>query len=163
MAAARADASISPHRRVNPVAPRFALLDLSVCAVFGEPWAGVECAEPVATGVKAYFEVPGAAGDLLGGARVDPRARAAGEEEREEEREDAKGLHPAAAVRGTRIEKQIGFNTDYAAAVHEGTDVNHQYPGAVNPKAQPKFLETAMRNNVKRVSQIVADAIRSEL
>jgi predicted esterase len=30
--------------------------------VFGEPWSGVECEEPVETGVKAYFEVPGAAG-----------------------------------------------------------------------------------------------------
>jgi predicted esterase len=30
--------------------------------VFGEPWPGVECDEPVETGVKAYFEVPGAAG-----------------------------------------------------------------------------------------------------
>jgi predicted esterase len=30
--------------------------------VFGEAWSGVECEEPVETGVKAYFEVPGAAG-----------------------------------------------------------------------------------------------------
>lgn len=29
---------------------------------FGEPWAGVECAKPVAANVKAYFEVPGADG-----------------------------------------------------------------------------------------------------
>jgi hypothetical protein len=29
---------------------------------FGAPWAGVECAAPVDTDVKAYFEVPGAAG-----------------------------------------------------------------------------------------------------
>lgn len=28
----------------------------------GQPWAGVECAPPVTEGVKAYFEVPGAAG-----------------------------------------------------------------------------------------------------
>ena len=28
----------------------------------GQPWAGVECAEPVDTDVKAYFEVPGAPG-----------------------------------------------------------------------------------------------------
>lgn len=30
--------------------------------VFGEPWGGVECEAPVEEGVKAYFEVPGAAG-----------------------------------------------------------------------------------------------------
>jgi hypothetical protein len=29
---------------------------------FGQPWTGVECAEPVAKDVKAYFEVPGADG-----------------------------------------------------------------------------------------------------
>jgi len=29
---------------------------------FGEPWSGVECADPVAEDVKAYFEVPGADG-----------------------------------------------------------------------------------------------------
>jgi hypothetical protein len=29
---------------------------------FGEPWAGVECDAPVKADVKAYFEVPGAAG-----------------------------------------------------------------------------------------------------
>jgi len=41
----------------------------NVCAVvppgaspFGQPWQGVECAPPVKTGVKAYFEVPGADG-----------------------------------------------------------------------------------------------------
>ncbi len=29
---------------------------------FGQPWTGVECAKPVETDVKAYFEVPGADG-----------------------------------------------------------------------------------------------------
>jgi hypothetical protein len=29
---------------------------------FGQPWGGVECAKPVEDDVKAYFEVPGAAG-----------------------------------------------------------------------------------------------------
>jgi hypothetical protein len=29
---------------------------------FGQPWGGVECAKPVDTDVKAYFEVPGADG-----------------------------------------------------------------------------------------------------
>lgn len=29
---------------------------------FGQPWTGVECEKPVATDVKAYFEVPGAEG-----------------------------------------------------------------------------------------------------
>lgn len=43
-----------------------------------------------------------------------------------------------------KITVEIGYNTDYDSAVHERLDLNHNYPGAVNPDAQAKFLETAM-------------------
>jgi len=46
------------------------------------------------------------------------------------------------------ITQEIGFNTNYAAAVHERLDVHH-------PNGQAKFLETAMRANAAKFSDYV--------
>ena len=57
-----------------------------------------------------------------------------------------------AKVEGTLIEAEIGFNTDYAAAVHERLDARH-------PQGQAKFLETAMRNNAPKFGPFMARRI----
>lgn len=53
------------------------------------------------------------------------------------------GTVTPAELRGLQIVAEVGFHTDYAAAVHERLDASHKYPGAVNPQAQAKFLEAA--------------------
>ncbi|HUX16910.1 MAG TPA: hypothetical protein VMW52_10590 [Phycisphaerae bacterium] len=49
----------------------------------------------------------------------------------------------------------IGFNTDYAAAVHERTDVPHG-------QGQAKFLEDAMKTHLPRVNEIIGQRIERE-
>ena len=56
---------------------------------------------------------------------------------------------PAAIEADGNIRAQIGFDTDYAAAVHERLDVKHEAPG------QAKFLETAIRNNQGKLAPFV--------
>src|SRR4051812_9555758 len=52
----------------------------------------------------------------------------------------ASGTTEEAKVDGTSVSKTIGFNTHYAAAVHERLDSKHAV-------GQAKFLETSMTNN----------------
>lgn len=61
-----------------------------------------------------------------------------------------------AKVEGSTISKEIGFNTEYAAAVHERLDVNH-------PQGQAKFLETAMRNNATKFEAFVGAEVKKVL
>ena len=49
-------------------------------------------------------------------------------------------------------EYEIGFNTPYAAAVHERTEVAH-------PQGQAKYLETAMKTGLSRVNEILGREI----
>lgn len=50
---------------------------------------------------------------------------------------------------GTILSKTIGFNTDYAAAVHEVLTAHHEI-------GQAKFLETAVRQNAEKIPEFVA-------
>lgn len=60
-----------------------------------------------------------------------------------------------AKVQGGGFVKVIGFNTDYAAAVHERMDLHH-------PQGQSKFLETAIRVNQQRLQSYVVEAMKKE-
>ena len=54
------------------------------------------------------------------------------------------------------ISKTIGFNTDYAAAVHEVLTNHH-------PVGQAKFLETAMREGAPKYGPFVGQQLKAEL
>lgn len=58
-------------------------------------------------------------------------------------------VEPAELEASGNIKAQIGFNTDYAAAVHERLDVQHEAPG------QAKFLATAIKNNQPKLVPFV--------
>ena len=64
----------------------------------------------------------------------------------------ASGTALPAEIVGDDVKKVIGFNTEYAAAVHERLDLHHD-------QGQAKFLETAIRQNQQRF----ADYVRSEM
>jgi hypothetical protein len=57
-----------------------------------------------------------------------------------------------AMLRGRSIEKTVGFNTNYAAAVHERLDQQHE-------QGQAKYLETAMRNNAAKFESFVGGRV----
>ena len=63
-----------------------------------------------------------------------------------EELEDANG----------KIGTVIGFNTNYAAAVHEITTAHHQ------DGKQCKFLETALRTNAPKMNKFITDELAAE-
>lgn len=67
---------------------------------------------------------------------------------------------PAEASR-EGLTKTIGFNTTYAAAVHERLDAN--FNTTANPLAQAKFLETPMRERAEDVARFVANEIKGVL
>lgn len=69
----------------------------------------------------------------------------------------ASAVAEPATVNGHTITMVLGFNTDYAAAVHERLDLHHAAP------TQAKFLETAMRTNTQKFTTYVQDAMRSAL
>ena len=52
--------------------------------------------------------------------------------------------------------KTIGFNTNYAAAVHENLEAHHDV-------GEAKFLENAMRTEAPKVTQFVAAAVKGAL
>lgn len=60
-----------------------------------------------------------------------------------------------------KIVVEVGFDTDYAAAVHERLNANHKYPGAVNPNAQAKYLEVPINEMRPRAMAYIAEAMRS--
>ena len=49
----------------------------------------------------------------------------------------------------------IGFNTSYAAPVHERLDVSH-------PQGEAKFLENEIRESLPRIGRTIADQVRRE-
>jgi hypothetical protein len=55
---------------------------------------------------------------------------------------------PAVRV-GESIDKEIGFNVDYAAAVHERLDLHHD-------QGQAKYLESALRENAPKFGPYIA-------
>lgn len=61
------------------------------------------------------------------------------------------------------IVAEIGYDTDYAAAVHERFDLNHNYPGTGNPKGQPKYLENTLQRLTPRFATFVAGRVKEEL
>lgn len=63
---------------------------------------------------------------------------------------------PAAWVSSSRIEAVVGFNTDYAAAVHENVGANFN-------NGQAKFLETAIKANRSRFESYVAGEVKAAL
>ena len=61
------------------------------------------------------------------------------------------------------ITVELGYNTDYAAAVHEVLEANHQYPGAINPNAQAKYLSTPIAERADQFAPFVAEQMREAL
>lgn len=59
-----------------------------------------------------------------------------------------------AKVEGSKITCVLGFNTSYAAAVHERLDLNH-------PQGQAKFLETSIRRNVPKMAPFIAGKVKA--
>lgn len=57
---------------------------------------------------------------------------------------------------GDGIEKTIGFNTDYAAAVHERLDVHHSQGNA-------KYLENAMKTETPKLLPFVGEEMKKAL
>lgn len=68
-----------------------------------------------------------------------------------------------AKVDADGVEVEIGYNTDYAAAVHERLDVNHKYPRRVKEKAQAKYLSEPMEKNAPKFGPFVADAMKGAI
>ena len=68
----------------------------------------------------------------------------------------ASGTTEPAKMSGGKITATIGFNTEYAAAVHERLDLNHV-------QGQAKYLETAVRNNTPKMAEFVIDEVRKAL
>jgi len=61
-----------------------------------------------------------------------------------------------ARMAGDDISKTIGFNTDYAAAVHERLDLAHM-------QGQAKYLETAMRAHARKLRPFVESEMKKAL
>lgn len=66
------------------------------------------------------------------------------------------GIAEKAQFNGHDIRATVGFNTNYAAAVHERLDVHHE-------NGQAKFLETPMRTEAPKLPPFVEKAMRSAL
>jgi hypothetical protein len=65
----------------------------------------------------------------------------------------ASGTTSPIEMDGESITKEIGFNTDYAAAVHENLEANHAV-------GQAKFLETALRENAPKLGPFIASKLK---
>lgn len=61
-----------------------------------------------------------------------------------------------ARIVGDDISKTIGFNTDYAAAVHERLELHHN-------QGQAKYLETAMRTQARKLGPLVESEMKRAL
>jgi hypothetical protein len=68
----------------------------------------------------------------------------------------ASGVALPAETDGTKITATIGFNTNYAAAVHENLTAHHDV-------GQAKYLEAAMRRNAPKLAVEVAKQINEAL
>jgi hypothetical protein len=68
------------------------------------------------------------------------------------------GTAQPAEITGDSIEAQVGFDTDYAAAVHERLDM--QIKTVKNPRARSKYLTTALQEHADQFGPFVADALK---
>jgi hypothetical protein len=66
------------------------------------------------------------------------------------------GLGLPAVQMGTNVAKEIGFNTSYAAAVHERLDLHHD-------QGQAKFLESAMVTEASKLRPFVKQELDKAL
>lgn len=64
----------------------------------------------------------------------------------------ASGTTTPAELKGSSIEKEIGHNAEYAAAVHERLDQQHK-------QGQAKFLSTAIATNAKKFEAFVGGRV----
>jgi hypothetical protein len=67
----------------------------------------------------------------------------------------ASGSAQPAELHGNLVQATIGFNTDYAAAVHERITARHK-------QGQSKYLETAMQNNAPKFGPFMAGRLRGQ-
>jgi hypothetical protein len=65
----------------------------------------------------------------------------------------ASGTTEPATIRGNQISKTMGFNTIYAAAVHENLTARHAV-------GQAKYLEAAMRRNGPKFNPFMANRLK---
>jgi hypothetical protein len=68
----------------------------------------------------------------------------------------ASGVAEKAEFTGKDITAVIGFNTDYAAAVHERLDAHHD-------EGQAKYLETAMRTEAPKLHPFAVKEMKKAL
>lgn len=68
----------------------------------------------------------------------------------------ASGVAEKAEAKGNDIFAVVGFNTNYAAAVHERLDLNHD-------QGQAKYLEDAMRTEGPKLVPFVEKEMRKAL
>jgi hypothetical protein len=68
----------------------------------------------------------------------------------------ASGTAQPATVSGDLVTVDMGFNTDYAAAVHERLEVNHD-------QGEAKFLEKAMEANTPKFTPFVSARVKEAL
>lgn len=61
-----------------------------------------------------------------------------------------------AELHGDQVTKVIGFNAEYAAAVHERLNVHHN-------QGQAKYLNKAVMDNQPKLDSFVADRVREAL
>lgn len=73
------------------------------------------------------------------------------------------GTTAPATISGTIVTKEVGYHTNYAAAVHERLDLNHRYPGAPNPNGQAKFLEQPAKEMASKIAAMIHRAISEAL
>lgn len=68
----------------------------------------------------------------------------------------ASGVFPDAVEEGDQITQTIGFNTNYAAAVHERLDQKHT-------QGQAKFLSTAIERMKPKFEPFVAGQVKKAM
>lgn len=68
----------------------------------------------------------------------------------------ASGTTEPAELDGHVVKKEIGFNTDYAAAVHENLNAHHDV-------GQAKYLETAMKEDQKKFNPFMEKRIKAAM
>lgn len=65
----------------------------------------------------------------------------------------ASGTTLPAEVHGERVRKEVGFNTEYAAAVHEDLDAQHD-------QGQAKYLTAALQANAPKLGPFVQGRLK---
>lgn len=68
----------------------------------------------------------------------------------------ASATNVPAEISGGKVSKLIGFNTSYAAAVHENLKAKHS-------NGEAKFLETAVKENQGKMAGFVGEYVEQKL